>query len=215
MNKTEPEYFKDPRDGVVYHITTIGNQVWMSENLKAKHYRNGDPVDNVQGEEEWGNTSSGAWCNYNNNKALDPVYGKLYNWNAVNDPRGLAPEGWHVPSDDEWKELERNLGMKKAEVESKGWRGSEHGYKLKATGTAHWHEPNSAANNETGFNALPGGYRDVEGFFYVIGNAGYWWTSTEYQSYFAWFRSLFYTSGKIHRITSYEGDGFSVRCIKD
>lgn len=215
MIKTEFESFKDPRDGIVYKIVRIGNQVWMSENLRAKQYQNGDPIQNVQKEEEWGNTSTGAWCHYDNDIGLESIYGLLYNWNAVSDPRGLAPEGWHIPSDIDWKELELQLGINKKEIDLKGWRGDKHGYKLKVTGSTHWHEPNNGATNETGFYALPGGYRDVEGFFYAIGNGGYWWSSTEHQKYFAWYRSLFYTSGKIHRITSYEGDGFSVRCIKN
>ena len=209
------DLFSKPIEDKEYRTIEIGCQTWMAENLNINHFRNGDPILNIEDGEAWGNVESGAWCYYNNDPDLGKIYGKLYNWNAVNDPRGLAPEGWHIPSDDDWKELELFLGMNNSDVNSKDWRGTDQGYKLKETGTNHWHVPNTHATNETGFTALPGGYRDVEGFFYVIGNAGYWWTSTEYQSYFAWFRSLFHTSGKIHRITSYEGDGFSVRCVKD
>ena len=139
----------------------------------------------------------------------------MYNWYAVNDPRGLAPEGWHIPTDAEWKELEMYLGMSQAETGYTGWRGKDDGCILKETGTLHWHALNEGATNESGFTALPGGYRDVDGYFYVLGYSGYWWSSTEHHTYFAWYRSLYYTDSEVHRTNSYEGDGFSVRCLRD
>jgi len=211
---TETGTFTDPRDGKVYKTVKIGNQVWMAENLNVSKYRNGDPIPNVQDDDEWGQLSTGAWCNFNNETKNEKIYGKLYNWYAVNDPRGLAPEGWHIPTDAEWKELEMYLGMSKAEAGYKGWRGQDDGDVLKETGTLHWHEPNEDATNKSGFTALPGGYRDVDGGFYVLGYSGYWWSFSEYQTFFAWYRSLYHTHSDLHRTNSYEGDGFSVRCLK-
>jgi len=202
-------------DDNIYKTIKIGNQWWMAENLKTDHYSNGDPIPNVQDEDEWGNKESGSWCHYDNESKYEEPYGKLYNWYAVNDPRKLAPEGWHIPSDNEWNELELFLGMNRAALRDKGWRGKDDGDKLKETGILHWKAPNEGATNETGFTALPGGYRDVNGTFYVKGYSAYWWSSTEYIEYFAWYRSLYHTHHELHRTNGYIGDGYSVRCLKD
>jgi uncharacterized protein (TIGR02145 family) len=202
-------------NGRIYKTVKIGNQVWMAENLNTASYRNGDPIPNVQDGDEWGNVTRGAWCCYNNEAKYEKAYGKLYNWLAVKDPRILAPEGWHVPSDDEWKELEAFLGIDKFHLNKTGWRGETVGGKLKEKGSSRWKSPNEGATNESGFTALPGGYRDVDGSFYVLGSSGYWWCSSEDHPHFAWYRSLYYTNNQIHRTNSYEGDGFSVRCIRD
>jgi len=215
MMDAETGTFTDPGDGRVYRTIKIGHQVWMAENLNVSRYRNGDPIPNVRDEEEWGRLSGGAWCHYDNETEHEATYGKLYNWYAVSDPRGLAPAGWHIPTDEEWKELEMCLGMRQAEAGYKGWRGKDHGGMLKEPGTLHWKAPNSGATDESGFTALPGGYRDVDGCFYVLGYSGYWWSASQFAPYFAWYRSLYYTHSKIHRTNSYEGDGFSVRCLRD
>ncbi len=104
-------------DGNIYKTVKIGDQVWMAENLGVSRYRNGDPIPEVQDPEKWKSLKTGAWCYYKNDEEYGEIYGKLYNWHAVNDPRGLAPEGWHVPSDKEWMKLERYLGMSKEETE--------------------------------------------------------------------------------------------------
>ena len=213
--KSETGKFTDPIDGRIYRTIRIGNQIWMVDNLNESKYRNGDPIPNVPDNDQWGDLSNGAWCYYNNETKHEQIYGKLYNWFAVNDQRGLAPEGWHIPTDDDWKELELFLGMSKNVVNRTGWRGTTGGGKLKENGTKHWKAPNDGATNESGFTAIPGGYRDVDGFFYVLGSSGYWWSSSEHLTHFAWYRSLYYTSCKVHRTNSYEGDGFSVRCIRD
>lgn len=207
--------FTDPLDGRVYRTVKIGNQIWMAENLSASKYCNGDPIPEIQNVDEWGESPKGAWCYYDNNVSNRDTYGKLYNWYAVNEPRGLAPNGWHIPTDEEWKELELYLGMSQIEVNSKGWRGLDGGGKLKDTATLCWHKAGNSATNESGFTALPGGYRDVSGDFYTMSYSGYFWTSTEQAAYFAWYRSLYYTHNEIHRTVGYVGDGFSVRCIKD
>ncbi len=207
--------FTDPRDGRVYKTVKINNQEWMAENLNVSKYSNGDPISNVQEDEKWGDNRAGAWCYYNNDPVNKEEYGKLYNWHAVNDPRGLPFEGWHIPSDTEWKELEMLLGMSQRDANKVGWRGSDEGCKLKETGIEHWKAPNKCATNESGFNALPGGYRDVSGDFYVTAYSGYYWSSTEHKPDFIYYRTLYYNNNKIHRKEGYAGDGFSVRCLRN
>ena len=146
-------------DGNTYKTVKIGNQIWMAENLKVTHYRNGDIIPNVTNNFEWAYLSTGAWCVHDNDGSYANTYGYLYNWYAVNDIRNIAPEGWHVPTDEEWKELEMYLGMSQTEADDTGYRGTNEGGKLKEAGTTHWETPNTGATNETGFSALPGGCR--------------------------------------------------------
>jgi len=202
-------------DGNVYQTVTIGTQLWMAENLKVIHYRNGDAIPNVTDATEWEILSTGAYCNYNNNSSNADTYGQLYNWYAVNDSRNIAPEGWHVPSDAEWKELEMYLGMSQSEADAEGLRGTDEGGKLKETGTTHWISPNTGATNESGFSALPGGYRNHDGYFSIVGSYAYFWSSTEYLSYFAWSRLLYYYYSVVNRISNDKECGFSVRCLRD
>jgi uncharacterized protein (TIGR02145 family) len=194
----------------------ISNQVWMCKNLDVDHYRNGDIIPQVTDPTAWNNLTSGAWCYYNNDSAMGAIYGKLYNWYAVNDPRGLAPSGWQVPSDSVWKTLEMNLGMSQAEADKTDWRGTNEGGKLKETGTLHWLSPNTGATNESDFTALPGGYRNWDGTFDTFKNRGCWWVSTGYDATRAWYRILDYTHTSIfsHWGAS-KNDAHSVRCVKD
>lgn len=178
----------------------IGAQVWMKKDLTISTYRNGDRIPQVKDPAKWAALTTGAWCWYNN----DQRYGKLYNWYAVNDPRGLAPQGWHIPSDSEWTALTLYLG---------GFDLA--GGKMKETGTAHWLAPNAGATNSSGFTALPGGTRYYLGQFFDAGGYGYWWSSTEADSNAAFYRYLTYFYGAISGTTDYKTNGFSVRCIKD
>lgn len=154
------------RDGKVYQVTEIGSQVWMAENLSVSTFQNGDKIQEAKTNDEWElaeKNEKPAWCWYKNDGDIGKIYGKLYNWHAVNDPRGLAPDGWHIPSDDEWKQLERAAGMSESAANRRNWRGNIGG-KLKSERTEPdphpcWNEPNKGATNETGFSALPGGYR--------------------------------------------------------
>lgn len=182
----------------------IGNQIWMLKNLNVDHYRNGDPIPEVTDATAWKNLTTGAWCYNNNDPNLGVLYGKLYNWYAVNDIRGLAPEGWHVASDAEWTSLVNYLGG-----------GSIAGGKLKETGTNHWHTPNTGATNESGFTALPGGYRDANGSFNNVSDSGLWWTSPNGISTNTKSRFLHYSYGNIYTYIDAKGGGFSIRCIKD
>ena len=182
----------------------IGTQQWMRENLDVAFYRNGDVIPQVTDPTAWAALTTGAWCYYNNDVANGAIYGKLYNWYAVNDPRGLAPTGWHVPSDAEWTTLETTLGG-----------AAVAGGKMKTTGTTRWAAPNTAATNESGFAGLPGGYRSSDGTFDNVGFFGYWWSSTEFGTTNAWYRGLDYTNGDVGRFDVNKGLGFSVRCLRD
>ena len=184
---------------------TICTQVWMLKNLDVSTYRNGDPIPQVTDSIQWANLTTGAWCYYNNDPANGVTYGKLYNWYAVNDPRGLAPTGWHVPSDAEWNTLSTCLG---------GYAVA--GGAMKETGTTHWTSPNTGATNSSGFTGLPGGARDFNGTFSNVGNSGIWWSSTGINTTYAWYSFLYYFNGSIIRtnynMTNYnKRDGFSVR----
>ena len=144
-------------DGNTYQTVKIGDQWWMAENLKVTCYRNGDAIPNITDGTTWASLSTGAYCEYNNDINNVATYGRLYNWYAVTDSRNIAPAGWHVPSDAEWKQLEMYLGMSQSEADATGWRGTDEGGKLKEVGTMHWNSPNTGATNESGFTALPGG----------------------------------------------------------
>jgi uncharacterized protein (TIGR02145 family) len=188
-----------------YESVTIGTQVWMAKNLDVDHYRNGDEIPQVTDSTEWLNLTTGAWCYYNNDSNNRTTYGKLYNWYAVNDPRGLAPKGWHIPSDVEWTTLSDYLGGE-----------SVAGSKLKEVETTHWQSPNTGATNETNFSALPGGRRYWGGTFFSIGDKGEWWSSsTVYDKTWAWGRNLDYDNSYLYRDYCNKVGGFSVRCVKD
>jgi len=202
-------------DGNVYHTVLIGDQCWMAENLKVTHYRNGDPIPNVTDAGEWGGLSTGAYCDYDNDEGNVDTYGRLYNWYVVDDSHNIAQEGWHVPSDSEWKQLEMYLGMSQEEADTTGWRGTDEGGKLKEAGTTHWQSPNTGATNESGFTALPGGYRNTGSSFYGMGLMAYFWSSTEGGRYGTWVRYLDFSSSQINRSYFTKRFGFSVRCVKD
>ncbi|TAL70686.1 MAG: hypothetical protein EPN82_01820 [Bacteroidetes bacterium] len=193
----------------------IDKQVWMKENLDVDHYRNGDSIPEVKDAKEWEKLTTGAWCYYENKSDNGRIYGKLYNWYAVIDPRGLAPNGWHIPDDSEWKELEISLGMSQSEVDTMHWRGTNQGSKLKESGNIHWEIPNNDASNESGFTALPGGWRNVDGRFFKIGFNGLWWSTSVGCDMHAYYRNLNNSETKIYRANSNPKCGFSVRCIKD
>ncbi len=183
---------------------TIGTQQWMIVNLDVETYRNGDTIPQVTDKAAWPALTTGAWCYYNNDAANGAKYGKLYNWYAVNDLRGLAPQGWHIPNDAEWTTLSTLLG---GEVLAGG--------KLKEVGTLNWQRPNTKATNESGFSALPGGARDYGGTFNNVGGYGYWWSATVGNSPYAWYRYLYYDGGSLGRTNVIKKIGFSVRCLRD
>jgi len=182
----------------------IGSQVWMKENLDVNTFRNGDPIIEAKTDKEWkeaGENKTPAWCYYKNKTENGIKYGKLYNWYVVKDPRGLAPQGFHLPSDAEWTTLTKFLGGEDAA-----------GTKLKSS--EGW-EQNGNGTNSSGFTGLPGGYRYYDGTFYNIGSNGSWWSTTKTRPKIAWYRNLLSSSGDINRRNSNQRYGFSVRCIKD
>lgn len=193
-------------DGNVYTTVTIGTQTWMVENLKTTKYRNGDPIPNITDGTEWGNLSTGAYCDYENTPGNSTTYGRLYNWYAVNDNRNIAPAGWHVPTDAEWTVLTDYLGGEDAACE-----------KLKESGTTHWESPNQGATNESGFTALPAGARDYlsGSSFDNQGSHSHFWSATQASSGQAWYRSLYSIFDELYRNNNNQSLGFSVRCIKD
>jgi len=202
-------------DGNIFHTIKIGDQWWMMENLKVTHYRNGDPIPNVTDGATWYGLTTGAYCEYDNNPGNVATYGRLYNWYAVDDSRNIAPAGWHVPTDADWKQLEMYLGLSQVEADSLGWRGTDESGKLKEAGTTHWASPNTGATNESGFTALPGGYRYATGYFLNMGNYAGFWSSTEKDSGGAWNRYLYYNNMQVLRNTHDKRGGFSVRCVRD
>jgi uncharacterized protein (TIGR02145 family) len=203
-------------DGKIYQTVKIGNQWWMAENLKETEYRNGNAIQNVTDNSIWAGLSTGARCAYDNSESNASVYGYLYNWYAVSDSRNIAPPGWHVPTDEEWKTLEKHLGMSQSEADNSGERGTNEGGKLKETGTIHWFSPNEGATNESGFSALPGGYRyDYDGIFYYLGYSATFWSSTELGANYAWYRYLYFSSSLVSRYINDKQDGFSIRLLRD
>jgi uncharacterized protein (TIGR02145 family) len=184
---------------------TIGTQVWTSTNLDVATYRNGDTIPEVTDPTAWAGLTTGAWCYNNNDSANGAIYGKLYNWYAVNDLRGLAPTGFHIPSDAEWTTLGTYLGGD-----------SVAGGKMKTTGTSLWLSPNASATNESGFTGLPGGFRLPDGSFYPPGYDGYWWSSTEFILNYSYLRRMYFNNGILTRdVFGNKLYGSSVRLIKD
>lgn len=198
-------------DGNKYHTVLIGDQVWMAENLRTTRLNDGTPIDMVTGYEEWAALDTPAYCWYNNDSTNREPYGALYNWYVVETDR-LCPEGWHVPSDEEWNE------MVSVVVDRDNIGGA-----LKESGNAHWRSPNAGATDETGFSALPGGYRSYLGTFNLLRASGYWWSSTEANWYSVSstepsrviFRSVQHDQPTLIRHISEKTNGFSVRCVKN
>ena len=188
----------------LFNSVRIGKQVWSSENLNTAEFSNGDKISEAKTNEEWqtmGEQGKSAWCYYDNDPANGIKYGKLYNWYAVADPRGLCPAGWHVPSDGEWTQLSNTLGGD-----------NNAGSKMKSA--SGWDQGGNGANS-SGFSGLPGGNRNDVGPYNSVGVYGSWWSSTQYSPTNAWFRVLFCGSGDVFRSINNKRFGFSVRCVRD
>lgn len=194
-----------PTSATYFPTVGICCQNWTIRNLDVATYRNGDAIPKVTNNAAWGALTTGAYCYYNNDSTTyAATYGKLYNWYAVNDPRGLAPEGWHVPTDFEWTTLTNCLG---GEAVAGGL--------LKEIGTAHWNAPNTNASNVSGFTGLPGGLRFYTGSFANLGIIGPYWSSTEGLTSNAIASQLNYSNDDLTKATAHMGTGFSVRLIRD
>ena len=222
---------------------TIGTQVWMTKNLDVDTFRNGDPIPqaifSAEWEAAWENKQP-AWCYKNNDPANGAKYGKLYNWYAVNDSRGLAPAGYHIPSDAEWKQLTDFLGSEACNKmkSTRGWNSYTNGGSKTCPNCEDWnveyrkkvpchtckdtrsvssptvtHSGNGT--NSSGFSGLPGGSRITDGTFDDNGYGGFWWSSTEGSAGTAWQHALYYNFGDIYSVSANKGDGRSVRCLRD
>jgi uncharacterized protein (TIGR02145 family) len=189
-------------DGNVYPTVIIGTQEWMASNLKTSSYNNGDPIPNVTNNVTWANLVSGAWSYYNNDNSNDLIYGKLYNWYAVDDNRQLCPTGWEIPSDEDLDTLVSFLG-------GGNWQGG----KLKEAGTTHWNAPNTGATDQYGFTALPGGTRE-NGVFADMGGYFYMWStwSNHLTNRHRW--EMRATQAIFSSFNSTMADGYSCRCLK-
>jgi len=198
-------------DGNVYQTVLIGDQWWITENLKVTHFRNGDPIPDVTDATAWAALSTSAYCAYDNNEGNTATYGYLYNWYAVNDDRNIAPEGWHVATESDWNELERHLGMNTSAASILGWRGVDEGNKMKST--TGW-GPNDNGNNESGLSLLPGGTRGNDGSFNSLGDGGCFWSSSR-STNFAWYRWLGVQESRVFRGSYHKGFACSVRLIKN
>lgn len=205
-------------DGNVYNTVTIGTQIWMTENLRVTHYRNGDPIITGLNDNAWSATTDGAFAIYNNEAANSQLYGNLYNWYAVNDSRGLCPVGWHVPTNAEWEILASyliNNGF--------GYEGSGNDIGKSMAMTSGWNDSSvpgtvgndQSGNNGSGFSALPAGFRNYTGVFDYLGTIGFWWSSTETTSDYALARFLQNTLSGLENPAYDKNKGLSVRCVKD
>ena len=221
----------------------IGSQIWMMKNLDVDMFRNGDAIPEIKTEEEWFKAEEQgkpAWCYYKNNHNQGIKYGKLYNWYAVNDSRGLAPEGWHIPSDKEFTVLIDYLGGEEvAGTKMKPKRGwnikTPEGYKV-CPNCYSWNGEYRSkvpchvckdqrfvkapkivklGTNEIGFSGLPGGYRHNVGYCSDIGGGGYWWSATEFNSDFAWYCYMYNNKSNTFSNYNFKGNGLSVRCLRD
>jgi len=194
-------------DGNLYKTITIGDQVWMAENLHTTKYRNGDLIPNIISNSEWIALTSGAYSHYDNETDLDNIAtnGSLYNWFAVSDSRNIAPEGWHVATYDEWTQLANYLGG--INVAGGG---------VKESGNRHWNSPNTGGNNRSGFTALPSGRREyTDGSFINTGFNGFWWSNSAYNPDYSWYFQLNYDTENINAANFHKQYGFSVRCVRD
>ncbi len=224
---------------------TIGKQVWMTKNLNVDKFRNGDSIPQAKTYEEWeaaGENKQPAWCYYDNDPANGAKYGKLYNCFAVNDSRGLAPAGYHIPSDEEWTKLTDYLGESSAAgtkmKSASGWKSITRGgsktcpncsswnaeyrkkvpcHTCKDTRTVTASKVTSSGNgtNSSKFSGLPGGYRGSDGTFDGVGYYAYWWSSSEGSTSFSHSLRLSYLYDFSNRNFSTVESGFSVRCLKD
>ena len=211
-------------DGNIYGIVTIGSQTWMAENLKTTHYANGAAITLVESSTSWdalGYTDK-AMCYYDNSTTNKDTYGALYTWAAAMNGaasssanpsgiQGACPDGWHVPSDAEWKKLEMYLGMSQSEADGTGYRGTDEGSKLKST--SGWNSDGNGTNS-SGFTALPAGRRGSSTFGY-LSDAASFWSATEYDGLNAQTRSLYYSISNVGRAIGKKNSGLSVRCIKN
>ena len=215
-------------DGNVYKTVQIGDQTWMAENLRVTNYNNGDVIPMGLSNAEWRNTTEGAYAVYNNDNDMLEAYGNLYNGFAVDDARGLCPEGWSVPSDDEWTQLVdyvisqgflnewNNPGGAGSALKSCWQVNSPEGGDCNTSEHPRWDADDTHSGfDEFGFSALPGGYRSTDGDFGDIGSNGSWWSSSEYSSENNYGRGIGSYVGSVGRGNASKKNGYSLRCVRN
>ena len=190
-------------EGNLYQTIILGTQEWMAENLRTSAYRDGSLIPHVTNNTSWGNLTTGAYCWYDNDDTYEQPFGKIYNWFAVADARGLCPMGWHVPTDAEWTTLINFLG-------GAGVAGGP----LKETGFNYWEFQNDGATNSSGFRGLPGS-RNEDGTFPIMGFYGYWWSANQSSDSHGGDLGLFYDGIGVNQAADDKNYGFWVRCLKD
>lgn len=194
-------------EGNSYAVIHIGQQAWMAENLKTSTLSDGTSLSGVEEYEDWAQLTLPGYSWYNNDSLNAEKFGALYNCYAVETEK-LCPDGWHVPTDEDWIALESAIGG-----------ATTAGGAMKESGTAHWKTPNAFASNESGFTALPGGYRSYNGTFNLMRIDGFWWSSSEKSWYGSkntvMYRNLKYDGPDLFREVAVKANGFSVRCIKN
>ncbi|MFN3783062.1 MAG: FISUMP domain-containing protein [Spirosomataceae bacterium] len=206
-------------DGNKYNTVTIGSQVWLKENLKTTKYSNGDliPNPNLTESSVWSNLTTGAWCYIDNNSANNLLYGKLYNFYVIEDSRKVCPAGWRVPTEEDWQTLERNLGMSESQIKEVGWRGTNEGSKL-AGNASLWQngELKSAVGfGNSGFDAIPSGFRYISGVYGFLRSATFLWSSTATDNENAWVRNIVNDNSGVLRYPDFKRTGRSIRCVKE
>jgi len=216
-------------EGNLYTTVRIGNQCWMRENMRTRHYSNGDTLVNGNGMGYYDPyDTTKYWFDYDDDPNVSAIYGRLYTWSAVMNGihgpnfsmiQGICPAGWHVPTDEEWLSLENFLGWISDEAKQMEWGGTNAGGKLKEAGYEHWLYPNVGATNESGFSALPGGAGSPMGYSFSLKYEGYWWTATpdeldpEYKEIYL--RMLSYGLYSIEKFSDWRGFAYSIRCLKN
>jgi uncharacterized protein (TIGR02145 family) len=201
-------------DGNTYPTVVLGNgQEWMAENLRTTVYSNGEEIPLAVANTEWTPLSTGARSIHSNDEGNVATYGFLYNWFAVNDERGLCPDGWHVPTVEDWNSLTLYLDpVARTDTNPQSISAGGH---MKTSGTGLWQEPNTDATDLSGMRAVPSGYRHTNGDFHALGQFCYWWTSTERNANTAFNRSLYYGNGHFMARYTAKRTGYAVRCVKD
>lgn len=199
-------------DGYSYNLVEIGSQCWFAVNLRTSKYNDSTAISNLADNTEWANDTLGAWCYYENDSIRGTTYGKLYNWYAVKTGK-LCPNGWHIPTDEDWKKLEISLGISQSKADSTGPRGvlEKVGDKMKAT--TGWQT--NTGTDSSGLSVLPGGFRSYDNYFATVGQYASFWSSTEYTSSNAWSRNLGYNNSGVGRYSYTKRDGYSCRCLRD
>ena len=190
-------------DGSVYKTLKIGSKVWMAENLRSTHYRNGEPIPDIKDSKQWNILTSGAFCELNNNQDYTKAFGLLYNWYTIADIRNVCPGGWHVPSESEWDSMGSFLSGENENGEAA----------VKSAGKI---APDLIKINESMFKVLPEGFRGYEGEFTGLGyGGGGWWSATSASQETAYYHNVNYNTAGKNRMEGRKKFGYNIRCIKD